>query len=187
MNLIILGPQGSGKGTQAQLIAEKYHLNHISTGALLREEAATQSEKGKLIADIQNKGDLVPFETVLEVLEPAMAKSTSGFILDGTPRDIHQAEYLSWYLDKAKRSIDLVLLLNIPKQESVKRLLNRAKIEHRPDDTPKAIEERLEVYEHQTTPVIKYYQKLGILINIDGTPEIAEIFADICTHLDKIT
>lgn len=182
MNLIILGPQGSGKGTQAKLLAEKYGLTHLSSGELLRNEAESGSEKGKIIAKLLKTGELLPFETVLDVLEPAFKKSTSGFILDGTPRDVSQAEYLDSFLAERKINIDKVILLDIPREVSLERLAKRAKLENRSDDTPEAIEERLRLYHSKTVPVIEHYRKQGKLLVIDGTPDIETIFKDISKH-----
>lgn len=183
MNLIILGPQGSGKGTQAKLIAEKFGLKHISTGALLRSEATSGSEKGKIIAKILESGELMTFETVCDVLEPALLSAKNGFILDGTPRDIKQSEYLDWLLKENNIEIDKIILLEIPREESLKRLAKRAEIEHRSDDTPEAITERLKLYESNTLSVIEKYRQQGKLLVIDGTPDIQTIFQDIITNI----
>lgn len=185
MNLIILGPQGSGKGTQAKLLAEKFGLKHISTGELLRAEAESGSEKGKLISHLLKTGKLMPFETIVEILEPALKSSKTGFLLDGTPRDYQQAEYLEWLFRKDKITIDKVILLKIPREESLKRLSKRAEIEHRSDDTPEAINQRLSIYENNTLPVIEKYRSEGILLEIDGTPDIQTIFQEICTRLNS--
>ncbi|HOX96255.1 MAG TPA: adenylate kinase [Candidatus Woesebacteria bacterium] len=184
MNLIILGPQGSGKGTQAKLIAEKYGLIHISAGDLLRAETKSGSKKGKIIAKILESGALVPFDTIFEVLEPKL-KSSKGFILDGTPRDLRQSEYLDWFLSQNKINIDKVILLEIPREISFERLSKRAKIEHRTDDTPEAITERLSIYERETLPVVERYRQEGKLLVIDGTPDIDTIFKEICNKLDS--
>lgn len=183
MNLIILGPQGSGKGTQAKLLAEKFGLLHLSSGDLLREQAASASAKGKIIADLLSKGDLLPFETILAVLEPAIKNAKNGFILDGTPRDLKQAEYLDWILQKNGLQIDKVIYLSLPPEDSLTRLLKRAQIEHRPDDTPEIINRRLEIYEQETTPVLDYYRSRGLVVDIDGRPDIQTIFKDIVTRL----
>ncbi len=183
MNLIILGPQGSGKGTQAKLLAQKFNLFHLESGQLLRDEAQLDTPKGQLVADLLKSGKLLPFETVLEVLEPQLLKATNGFILDGTPRDVKQAEYLDWYLNIRHLIIDKVILLNIPRPVSLERLSKRAIIEQRSDDTPAAIEERLKLYEERTLPVIAYYRKQGKLIEVDGTPDINTIFKDILARL----
>lgn len=185
MHLIILGAPGSGKGTQAKLLAEKFNLTHISTGQLLRSESQKDTQKGKLIAKLLSEGSLLPFETVLDVLDPVIqkARDDSGFILDGTPRDLHQAEYLDYFFQKLNISLDKVLYLNIPKDESLKRLLKRAETEHRSDDNSQTILHRLDVYEKETLPVIEYYQKQNKLIEIDGAPDIQTIFLDLVTHL----
>lgn len=183
MNFIILGPQGSGKGTQAKLLAEKFSLNHISSGELLRREADSHSDKGKIITDLLTKGSLVPFDTVLEVLEPAIKATKNGFIIDGTPRDIRQAEHLDWFLDQIGQKIDQVIYLSLPREESLKRLLKRAAIENRSDDTPESITRRLDIYEKETIPVIDYYRQKNILTEIDGIPDIDTIHKDILQKL----
>jgi len=185
MNLIILGPQGSGKGTQAKLLTGKYGLSHISSGDLLRKEADSGSEKGKVIAKILERGELVPFETLVEVIEPVLLSSHSGFILDGTPRNLKQAEYLDWFLKEKNIKIDKVILLDIPKEISLERLTKRAEVEHRTDDTPESINERLNVYEKDTLPVIENYRRQGNVLVIDGKPDIETIFQDIVSKLES--
>ncbi len=184
MNIIILGPQGSGKGTQAKLLAEKYGLTNISSGKLLREFAKGDSEKAKLIADLLTTGALLPFDTVMEVIEPAMVGSKSGFILDGSPRDLMQAEYLDWFLGERHITIDKVIHIDIPREESLNRLAKRAITENRSDDTPDAIHERLDIYEKDTMPVIDYYRKQGKMIDVDGVGEVPEIFNAIISKLE---
>ena len=185
MNLIILGPQGSGKGTQAKLLAEKFGLENISTGQLLRNEAQSGSEKGKIIAEILETGKLVPSETAEAVIEPVILGSKSGFILDGSPRNIEEAEHLDQFLNENNIKIDKVILLNIPREESLTRLTKRAKIENRADDTPEAINERLSIYENDTLPVIDSFRSRGNLLIIDGTPDIQTIFQDIIAKLEN--
>ncbi|EKD53366.1 MAG: hypothetical protein ACD_61C00056G0005 [uncultured bacterium] len=184
MNLIILGPQGSGKGTQAKLLAEKFGYVHVSSGSRLREFAKSGTPKGNLIADLLTTGELMPFDTVMQVIEQDLLGAKNGFILDGTPRDLMQAEYLDWFLNERHLVIDKVIFLNIPREESLKRLALRAKIENRSDDTPEAIQNRLDNYEKETVPVFEHYRKQGKLLEIDGTPDIETIFADIVSRLE---
>lgn len=186
MNLIILGPQGSGKGTQANLLSNKYGLKHISSGELLRQEASSGSDKGQIIKKILERGELVPFETIVDVLEPEMRSAKKGFILDGTPRDIKQAEYLDWFLKENDLNIDKVILLEIPRETSFERLSKRALIEHRTDDTPEAINERLSIYEKNTLPVVENYRRQGKLLVVDGTPDIDSIFKELVTKLQTL-
>jgi adenylate kinase len=186
MNLIILGPQGSGKGTQAKLLAERLNLTHISTGALLREEAGRGTPKGNLIADLLKSGELLPFATVLDVLEGVLLESKNGFILDGTPRDLSQAEYLDSYLAERNITVDRVILLDIPREVSLDRLAKRAVLENRSDDTPAVIDERLADYQTKTLPVVDYYQQQGKLVTIDGSPDIQTIFNNILTKLTSL-
>ncbi|KKS92657.1 MAG: Adenylate kinase [Candidatus Collierbacteria bacterium GW2011_GWB1_44_6] len=186
MNLIILGPQGSGKGTQAKLIAEKFGMIHVSSGDLLREAAKQDTDKGRLLADLLTTGQLIPFDTVLEVTEPVLLSAKNGFILDGTPRDLMQAEYLDWYLGERNIKIDKVIFLNIPRDISLARLASRAKIENRTDDTPEGIHARLDIFDNETLPVIDYFRKQGKVVDIDGTPEPQIIFADIVNKLGLI-
>lgn len=183
MNLIILGAPGSGKGTQADLLAEKFSLTHLSSGALLRAEAESGSEKGKLIANLLVSGVLLPFETVLEVLETALKATKEGFILDGTPRDVRQAEYLEYFFNENKIKLNKVIYLDIPLEEGVKRILKRAQIEHRSDDNYESVKKRMEVYQAETLPVIEFYEKQSLLLKIDGTPDIQTIFKDIVSRL----
>lgn len=183
MNLIILGPQGSGKGTQAKLLAEKLNLTHISTGELLRQAAKASTLKGKIIKNLLAKGTLIPFETTLEVLEPVLKQTATGFILDGMPRDLRQAEHLDWFLKQVKQSIDQVIYLELSEKSTYERLLKRAKLENRSDDTPEAIKKRLEIYSKETVPVIEHYRQQNKLIEINGEPSIETIHQSILAKL----
>jgi len=183
MNLIILGAPGSGKGTQADLLAEKFGLTHLSSGQLLRKEAETGSPKGKLIANLLVGGKLLPFETILELLEPALKAATGGFILDGTPRNLHQSEYLDYFFNENKIALNKVIYLDIPIEEGVKRIMKRGPIEHRSDDNYDSVKKRMEAYQTETMPVIDYFEKKGLLLKIDGTPDIQTIFNAIVSHL----
>ena len=185
MNLIILGPQGSGKGTQAKLLAEKFGLTHISTGELMRKEIDSGSNFGKEIKAIINNGDLVSDEILFSILEKTPFKDGNGFILDGTPRNLLQAKALEKVFAKVGISLDHVIFIDIPHDVSVARMLKRAEIEHRPDDTLEAINKRLAIYEKETKPVIDYYRNENKIIDIDGAPDINTIFLNIVSKLES--
>lgn len=178
MNTIILGAPGSGKGTQADLLCKKFNLFHISGGAALRREIETGSRKGQLIEHVMEKGDLVPFETISSVIEPEILEHRNGFILDGSPRDLTQAEYLNDFLLENKISIDRVLYLHVPDEKLIERLLLRSKTEDRPDDNLESITERFNVFHNSTEPVIEYYKKQNLLTTVDGDRSIDEIAVD---------
>ena len=186
MNLIILGPQGSGKGTQAKLLAEKYSLIHISTGALIRQEIQSGTDFGKALEEKIKNGELVSDPELFSVLEKAPITPTKGFILDGTPRNLAQATELENVFKKVGVGLDWVILLTLSHEESISRLTKRAAIEHRQDDNPEAIQKRLDLYNQETIPVLEYYRSLGKLIEVDGTPDIQTVFQDICRKLEDV-
>lgn len=178
MNLIILGAPGSGKGTQADLLCKKFNLFHISGGAALRREIASGSEKGRLLDHIMSKGELVPFETICSVTNPEMLANKNNFVLDGTPRDLAQAEYLTDFFKENKIELNHVIYLHVPDEKLIERLLLRSKTENRHDDTPQSIKERFVVFHNSTEPVISYYKSLGILTTVDGDRIVEEIATD---------
>lgn len=184
MNIIILGPQGSGKGTQAKLLAKKLNLQHLSVGELLRQAAKRPTPKGKIIKNLLAKGILIPFETTLELLEPVLKKAVAGFILDGMPRNLRQAEHLSWFLQQIKQPIHHVIYLTLSSRSTYQRLLKRAKLEGRPDDTKEVIKKRLEIYHQETQPVIDYYRQQGLVTEINGEPDINTIHQSIISKLN---
>lgn len=178
MTIIILGAPGSGKGTQADLLCKKFNLFHISGGAALRREVASGSEKGKLLDHIMAKGELVPFETICSVTNPEMLTHKNNFILDGTPRDLSQAEYLTNFFAENEIKLDLVIYLHVPDEKLIERLLLRAKIENRHDDSLESIKERFRVFHKTTAPVIEYYKKQNLLTTVDGDRSIEDIAVD---------
>jgi len=185
MNLILLGTPGAGKGTQAKLLADHLQLRHISSGELLRQEVNKKTKKGLLIKKIMDKGELVPFDTVLDVILFEIQSSPNGFILDGTPRDVSQAEHMDWFFKNNDIAIDAVVYYELDDQTSLERLSNRAKEEQRTDDTLKTHRHRLNVYHQETAPVIEYYRKHGKLITIDARPDINTIFKHTLKVLPK--
>jgi adenylate kinase len=185
MNLIILGPPGSGKGTQAKLIAQKYNLAHLSSGQLLRQLAEQDTPKGKKVASLIKTGELLPFETVLEAIEAPLLAAETGFVLDGVPRNQAQAEYMDTFFEEHDINLDLVIYLSLSDRETMTRLLKRGAEEGRSDDIETTIKERLRVYHLETVPIIEHYRQQGKLMEVDGAPSIEEIFADISEQLDK--
>ncbi|MDA0208092.1 MAG: adenylate kinase [bacterium] len=179
--IVILGPQGSGKGTQANMIAEKLGIPALSMGQLLRDEGATGSDIGKEILAIQDAGNLVSDEITSNILKQRLAKDDAkhGFIIDGYPRFIEQYEASRTFLSPSH-----VLVITAAKEESVKRIMLRAEKEGRSDDTPEMLEKRLQWSEEKTAPVIEAYKHLGIVHEIDGLGTVEEVQARIAAALD---
>lgn len=186
MNLIIIGPQGSGKGTQAKLIAEKYHLNHVSTGELLRQEIAEKTVLGHEIEAATARGELVPEDIFFSILEKADFSQPNGFILDGSPRNMSQLQTMEKIFSRTDLVIDAVIFINIPYEVSIERMKKRAEIEGRSDDNEEAIKRRLTIYEEETVPVVNHFRSLGKVIDVDGTPGIETIFQNICSKLESV-
>ena len=170
MKLIIFGAPGAGKGTQAKILAERLKLRHISTGEIFREELKNKTKLGiKAYENYWGKGVLVPDDVTIKILKNAIKNIKDGFILDGFPRTIEQAKAL----DKITK-IDSVIVLDVPYHTLKSRLLKRAEIEGRSDDTPETIEKRFKVYREQTAPLVKHYKDKIILIEGDRNPEEIE-------------
>jgi len=186
-NLILFGPPGSGKGTQSLRIAERYNLNHISTGDIFRREIRNQSPLGIKVKRIIESGELVPDELLVDILRLALqqAEKPSGFVFDGFPRTIRQAEDLDRLLNETNESVSLVLALDVDEEEIVTRLLKRAQQEGRKDDTEEVIRNRMKVYHTQTSPLIEYYNKQDKYHSIHGVGSIDDIFSDICKEIDR--
>jgi adenylate kinase len=182
LNLIIFGPPGSGKGTQSVKIAEKYDLAHISTGDIFRSEIKNKTPLGLRVQSIIERGELVPDELLIEILESALDKNAgkAGYIFDGFPRTLQQAKDLDKLMVKRADQVTLVVALEVNQDEVVKRLLNRAKLEGRKDDTEEVILNRMNVYQSQTTPLIEYYEKQDKFQQVFGLGSIDEIFDSIC-------
>lgn len=187
MNVLILGPQGSGKGTQAQRIATSYDLVHIATGDMLRQAIAAKTELGLRVQPIYDAGQLVPDELMIGLIRERLEADDvdEGFILDGFPRTMAQAEALDAMLREIGRSITVVLQLDVPIEICVDRLSKRAQEEGRVDDTPDAIRTRLSLYKQETEPVIEHYRAQGSLVLIHGDRNVDEVFDEIQQALEQ--
>tara|TARA_B100000575_G_scaffold253092_1_gene221472 strand:+ start:30 stop:578 length:549 start_codon:yes stop_codon:yes gene_type:complete len=174
-HLLFLGPPGAGKGTQAALISKSNSYLHLSTGELLRYEVDKKTTLGIQIKEIINSGKLVKDELVLEIVKQNLALSKQGWILDGYPRNISQADSLTQVLDELNQPLEKVFYLNLDEEILVKRLINRG----RTDDNEKIIRTRLEIYKETTQPLIDYYKNLNILEYIDGDRDLKIISHDI--------
>jgi len=187
-NLILFGPPGSGKGTQSEKLAEKYGLVHLSTGNLLREEIHNKTPLGLEAKNIMDKGQLVPDEVVIGMIDSSLEhhKGTNGFLFDGFPRTLAQAEALDKLLTLKGSGIAQVLILDVDENELIRRLVLRGKTSGRSDDADENVQrKRQEIYKKETFPVADYYQKLKKLIHIDGMGDIEQIFGRLRTAIDK--
>lgn len=178
MNLVFLGPPGSGKGTQAVKIAAKFGLVHLSTGDLLRSAVKAQTELGKKAEGYMSHGALVPDELIIGLIEGKInnGELSNGFILDGFPRTIPQAESLTRMLAKHSMKVDKAVLLKVAAKTIIARLKKRAEIEGRTDDTVHVVQNRLEVYSAQTKPIEEYYRKQSIIKEIEGEAPPEQVF-----------
>lgn len=187
LNIILCGAPGCGKGTQSALLVDKYKLKHLSTGDLLRSEIESKSEVGIMADSYISKGNLVPDEMIIEILLKkidALATDAAGFILDGFPRTVEQAEALEKAFEERKNKIAFLIDIQVETKELITRLLKRGETSGRSDDNLDTIKKRLQVYETKTAPVNDYYKGLGKYHSIDGIGEIDEIFARISEVID---
>lgn len=188
LNVVLLGAPGAGKGTQAKLISSKFGIPHISTGDIFRAEMAGKTELGLQVENYVKSGRLVPDTLVVDIVSGRLAKDdcAKGFLLDGFPRTVGQAEALDSYLSGQKRPLDIVLYLKLSESEAVNRLLNRGKIEGRSDDTPETIKKRMSVFNDLTEPLIAYYHASGILETINGDGSVDSVTASVFAALAKV-
>jgi adenylate kinase len=188
LNILLLGPQGSGKGTQARRIAAEHGLAHIATGDMLRAAVAAGTELGLRVRPILESGRLVPDDVMVELIRDRLGDEDArdGFLLDGFPRTMAQSEALDAMLAEAGRDLDVVFLLQVPDEVAVERMLLRARQEGRADDTPEVIRERLATYHRETAPLAERYRALGLLVPIHGDRAIGEVFAEIEQGLDQL-
>jgi adenylate kinase len=214
MQIVLFGPPGAGKGTQAKFISEQYNIPHISTGDILRENVREDTPLGKKAKTYMDKGALVPDSVLIDIIKDRLQKpdTRKGFLLDGFPRTLPQAESLDGILDDINKDLNAVVDMEVSTQELVKRLSGRltcrncgatynvktnppksdnicdacgGELYQRADDTENAIRNRIDVYKKQTSPLIDYYKKKGILVDIDGEREIDEVRSDILKALER--
>jgi adenylate kinase len=185
MNLILLGPPGAGKGTQGYRLSERYNIPEISTGDILRSAVHKGTPLGREAKSYMDRGALVPDEVMIGIIRERLAQDDTerGFILDGFPRTVAQAEALSRLSEEQQRPIEHVISIEVPQEELLQRLAGRRQLEGRQDDTDEAIRHRLEVYERETAPLIDYYRRQGLLRCIVGLGTIDEIFQRVAVIL----
>ncbi len=214
MNLILLGPPGAGKGTQATRIVEKYKVPHISTGDIFRKNIKEGTALGKKAQEYMNKGELVPDDLVIEIATTRLLEDDckAGFLLDGFPRTVYQAEKLDEFLEAHGKKVDKVLDIAVAKEELMERLIGRrvcracgasfhvknmppkkegvcdecgGELYQRDDDTEATVNNRIEVYNQQTMPLVDYYSQKGNIAHIDGAAGLDEVFASIVNVLGE--
>ena len=214
MQIVLFGPPGAGKGTQAKFISEQYNIPHVSTGDILRENVREGTALGKKAKTYMDKGELVPDAVLIDIIKERIQKpdTRKGFLFDGFPRTIPQAESLDEILDDINKKLDAIVNIDVGTSELVKRLSGRltcrncgatynirtnppkvdsicdacgGELYQRADDTEAAIKNRIAVYKKQTAPLIDYYKKKGILVDIDGEREIDEVRSDIMKALER--
>lgn len=177
--IVLLGPPGSGKGTQAKKLAAKFGYLHLSTGDMLREEVKNDTTLGRQAKQLMESGDLVPDELIVAMIKVRLGATDDGVILDGFPRTVAQAEALDLMLAANDQRIDQALLVDVSDQEVTQRLIGRARIEGRADDTPEVIANRLAVYKKQTEPIVEYYSGKSLLTKVNGEQEIDEVLTEL--------
>jgi adenylate kinase len=188
VNLLLLGPQGSGKGTQAKLVAADHGVPHVSTGDMFRAAIGAGSELGRRVEPILASGELVPDDLTVELIRERLAEpdAAEGFILDGFPRNLAQARALDDMLAEIGRELDAILYFDLPDDDATQRMRGRAEQEGRADDTPEAIARRLEIYHEQTEPVVEHYRASGKLVPLHAGREVGEVHAEIQRALETV-
>ena len=188
MNLLVLGPQGAGKGTQANRISAEHGIPHIATGDMFRAEQAAGTELGKKVGEIMERGDLVPDELTIAMIEHRLSQpdAAEGFVLDGFPRNLAQAEALDSMLTSIGRGLDAILFFDVPDSVGMERALSRAEIEGRKDDTREVIQRRLDTYHRETEPIVEHYRTTGKLVPIHAARMIEDVWAEISDSLQSV-
>ncbi len=188
LDILLLGPQGAGKGTQGKLISREYGLPHIATGDILRAAIAAGTELGRKAEPLLNSGQLVPDEIMIGLIRDRLAHEDTarGFVLDGFPRTAVQAEALDEMLSEIERPLSVVFEFQLPEEQCVERLARRAQQEGRADDTPEAIRTRLRLYHELTAPLVEYYRARGILVAVHAERPVDTVFEEIQQALEQV-
>jgi adenylate kinase len=185
VNLLVLGPQGAGKGTQAKRIYEEFGIPHVSTGDMFRAAIAKGTELGLQVEPLLKSGALVPDELTIGLIRDRLSQddARAGFVLDGFPRNLDQAEALDRMLGEQERQLDAILFFDVPDEVGLERALRRATIENRPDDTPEVIARRLETYHAETEPIVEHYRATGKLVPLHAERSVEEVWSEIDSAL----
>jgi adenylate kinase len=188
VNVLLLGPQGSGKGTQAKRIETEYGIPHIATGEMLRDAIAQETELGLKVKSIVESGALVPDDLMIDLIRERLAEddTAEGFILDGFPRTSAQADALDAMLSEIGRELSIVFAFQLSDDVATERLRRRAELENRNDDTPEAIARRLALYHAETEPLVEHYRVQGNLVGIHADHSVNEVFQEIQEALDHV-
>jgi adenylate kinase len=187
VNLLLLGPQGAGKGTQAERISKEFGLPHVSTGDMFRAAAANGSELGREVKPLLDAGVLVPDGLTIKLIRERLARDDAGagFALDGFPRNLEQADALDRMLAEQGRQLDAILFFDLPDDVGMERALKRAKLEKRSDDTPEVITTRLATYHAETEPIVEHYRATGKLVPLHAARSIEEVWSEIVSALKQ--
>ncbi len=188
LNVLIFGPQGSGKGTQAARIAAEYGVPHVATGEMFRAAIAARTPLGLEVEPILASGALVPDKLTIGLIRERLSEDDAerGFVLDGFPRNAAQAGALDELLEELDRPLDVVLDLHVPDEICIERLLGRAEEEGRTDDSPEAIAKRLEIFHRETEPLVGYYLPRGIVVGVHGDRSQDEVWGEIVDALERV-
>jgi adenylate kinase len=188
MNLLVLGPQGAGKGTQAARISAEYGVAHVSTGEMFRAAIAAGTPLGKQVEPLLASGILVPDDVTVALIGERLsaADARDGFVLDGFPRNLAQADALDELLGGIGRGLDAILFFDVPDEVGLQRALQRAKTESRMDDTPEVISRRLATYHAETEPIVEHYRATGKLVPLHAERTVEEVWTEISTALEQV-
>jgi adenylate kinase len=188
VNLLVLGPQGAGKGTQAKRVSEEFGIPHVSTGDMFRAAIAAGTELGRKVEPLLENGDLVPDDVTIAMIRDRLSEDDArdGFVLDGFPRNLAQAEALDEMLGSIGRGLNAILFFDIPDEVGMERALSRARTENRTDDTPEVIARRLATYHSETEPIVEHYRATGKLVPLHAARTVDQVWNEISAALHQV-